>query len=40
MDFAYTADDEAFRAELTGWLEKNLQPFLDEWAGTGDDDIE
>ena len=38
MDFAYTDEDEAFRAELLGWLDEHLQPFLDEWADTGDDD--
>jgi alkylation response protein AidB-like acyl-CoA dehydrogenase len=35
MDFGYTAEDEAFRGELAGWLDKNLPPFLAEWAGTG-----
>ena len=35
MDFAFTTDDEAFRAELEGWLDDHLQPFLDEWS---DDD--
>jgi alkylation response protein AidB-like acyl-CoA dehydrogenase len=28
MDFAYTAEDEAFRAELRGWLDANLPEFL------------
>jgi alkylation response protein AidB-like acyl-CoA dehydrogenase len=37
MDFAYTAEDEAFRAELEGWLDENLPKFLDEWA-EGDDE--
>ena len=37
MDFAYTPDDEAFRAELLDWLDKNLAPFLEEWAGVDDD---
>jgi alkylation response protein AidB-like acyl-CoA dehydrogenase len=32
VDFAYTPEDEAFRAELTGWLDENLPKFLDEWA--------
>ncbi len=27
MDFAFTADDEAFRAELRGWLAANLPEF-------------
>ena len=35
MDFAYTAEDEAFRDELRGWLDENLPKFLAEW---GDDD--
>ena len=30
MDFAYTAEDEEFRAELCGWLEANLPEFLDQ----------
>jgi alkylation response protein AidB-like acyl-CoA dehydrogenase len=38
MDFAYTPEDEAFRAELLEWLDKNLPPFLEEWAGVDDDD--
>lgn len=32
MDFAYTAEDEAFRAELEGWLDEHLPRFLDSWA--------
>jgi alkylation response protein AidB-like acyl-CoA dehydrogenase len=36
MDFAYTPEDEAFRAELLGWLDKNLAPFLEEWSGDDD----
>jgi alkylation response protein AidB-like acyl-CoA dehydrogenase len=32
MDFAYTAEDEAFRAELAGWLDEHLPPFLEKWA--------
>ena len=28
MDFAYTAEDEAFRRELTTWLDENLDRFL------------
>ena len=35
MDFRYTAEDEAFRDELVGWLDEHLPPFLAEWA---DDD--
>lgn len=37
MDFAYTPEDEAFRAELLEWLDKNLAPFLEEWSGVDDD---
>jgi cell pole-organizing protein PopZ len=29
MDFAYTAEDEAFRAELREWLDSNLPDFLE-----------
>jgi len=29
MDFAYTEEDEAFRAELRQWLDDNLADFLD-----------
>jgi alkylation response protein AidB-like acyl-CoA dehydrogenase len=32
MDFAYTAEDEAFRDELTGWLDEHLPAFLTEWS--------
>ena len=32
MDFRYTAEDEAFRDELVGWLDEHLPPFLAEWA--------
>jgi len=35
MDFALTADDEAFRDELEGWLDEHLPKFLVEW-GDGD----
>jgi alkylation response protein AidB-like acyl-CoA dehydrogenase len=38
VDFRYSADDEAFRSELLEWLDKNLPPFLEEWAGRGEDD--
>lgn len=30
MDFAYEAEDEAFRAELLEWLEANLPEFVDQ----------
>src|SRR3954467_1382795 len=29
MDFAYTEEDEAFRAELRTWLDENLSDFVD-----------
>ena len=32
MDFAHTAEDEAFRQELTDWLDKELPAFLEKWA--------
>jgi alkylation response protein AidB-like acyl-CoA dehydrogenase len=35
MDFAYTAEDEAFRTELREWLDEHLPKFLAEWS---DDD--
>jgi alkylation response protein AidB-like acyl-CoA dehydrogenase len=30
VDFAYGAEDEAFRAELQAWLDDNLRDFLDQ----------
>jgi alkylation response protein AidB-like acyl-CoA dehydrogenase len=36
MDFAYTAEDEAFRTELIEWLDDNLDKFLADWP-TGED---
>src|SRR5687767_3992911 len=30
MDFAYAPEDEAFRAELREWLDKNLPEFIEE----------
>ncbi len=36
MDFAYDADDEAFRAELQGWLDANLPDFAEQ-GEIGDD---
>lgn len=36
MDFAYDADDEAFRAELQGWLDENLPDFAEQ-GEIGDD---
>ena len=36
MDFAYTAEDEAFRSELKGWLDTHLPTFLEKWADEGD----
>ena len=36
MDFSYTAEDEAFRAELRQWLDDNLADFLNQGEiGTG-----
>lgn len=32
MDFAYTAEDEGFKAELKGWLDEHLPVFLEKWA--------
>jgi alkylation response protein AidB-like acyl-CoA dehydrogenase len=31
MDFSHTAEDEAFRSELRGWLDDHLTKFLAEW---------
>jgi alkylation response protein AidB-like acyl-CoA dehydrogenase len=31
VDFAYTAEDEAFRADLRGWLDENLTKFFAEY---------
>jgi len=36
MDFSFTAEDEAFRDELRGWLDVNLTKFLESW--DSDDD--
>ena len=36
MDFAYSEEDEAFRAELQSWLDEHLPPFLDQ-GEIGDD---
>lgn len=33
MDFRYTAEDEQFRVELSGWLDEHLPAFLVEWSG-------
>jgi alkylation response protein AidB-like acyl-CoA dehydrogenase len=39
MDFSYSSEDEAFRAELREWLEENLPKFLADWdTGGGDED--
>ena len=37
MDFAFTAEDEAFRSELREWLDRELTRFLDEWSGSEDE---
>ncbi|MFZ4585075.1 MAG: acyl-CoA dehydrogenase family protein [Acidimicrobiia bacterium] len=36
MDFTFTPEDEAFRAELREWLDLNLPKFLEEWGDDGD----
>ena len=36
MDFAHTAEDEAFHSELTTWLDETLDGFLAEWPGVED----
>ena len=36
MDFSYTAEDEAFREELRGWLDEHLPKFLADWGGDDD----
>jgi alkylation response protein AidB-like acyl-CoA dehydrogenase len=38
MDFAYEPEDEAFRAELRGWLEENLTKFFSEYEDEGPED--
>ncbi len=40
MDFSFTPEDEAFRAELRGWLDRNLADFReneDELTAAGDE---
>ena len=32
MDFSYTDEDEAYRAELIAWLDEHLPKFLTEWS--------
>jgi alkylation response protein AidB-like acyl-CoA dehydrogenase len=34
MDFAFTAEDEAFRTELQEWIDENLPAFNAEWAAS------
>jgi alkylation response protein AidB-like acyl-CoA dehydrogenase len=38
MDFAYSAEDVAFRDELRGWLDESLPKFLAEWGDKEDAD--
>lgn len=38
MDFAYSQEDEEFRAELRAWLDEELPKFLAEWASDGSSD--
>ncbi len=40
MDFAFTAEDEAFRTELRTWLDRELPRFLEEWSGDGEEAVE
>ena len=35
MDFAYTAEDDAFRDELRSWLEENLPKFFSDFGDDG-----
>ncbi|MBA3653263.1 MAG: acyl-CoA dehydrogenase family protein [Actinobacteria bacterium] len=35
MDFAYLPEDDAFRAELRGWLDENLPKFFAEYGDDG-----
>jgi alkylation response protein AidB-like acyl-CoA dehydrogenase len=35
MDFAYAPEDEAFRADLRGWLDENLPKFFSEYGDDG-----
>ncbi|MBX3287083.1 MAG: acyl-CoA dehydrogenase family protein [Actinobacteria bacterium] len=37
MDVAYGAEDEAFRQELTDWLDEHLPPFLEAWSDEDED---
>jgi alkylation response protein AidB-like acyl-CoA dehydrogenase len=36
MDFAYLPEDDAFRAELRGWLDENLPRFFSEFSDDAD----
>ncbi len=40
MDFAYTAEDEAFREELERWLDEHLPAFLRQWGESDADGAE
>ena len=40
MDFAFTADDLAFRDELRAWLDAEFPQFLADWTDAGTDDFE
>ena len=37
MDFTFSPDEEAFRAELRGWLERELPAHRAEWPATDDE---
>ena len=39
MDFGFTGEDDAFRAELRQWLDRELPRFLEDWASDPDEDI-
>ena len=37
MDFTFSPDEEAFRAELRRWLERELPAHRAEWPATDDE---
>ncbi len=37
MDFTFSPDEEALRAELRGWLERELPAHRAEWPATDDE---
>ncbi len=40
MDFSYTDEDEAYRAELIAWLDEHLPKFLAEWSDEDNPDAQ